>query len=153
MTSESAVGQRGGGAEDRRRTASVGKPLRRRNRSAQLAQPQAGCRRTRSCSIPRAVGAGSAPSRSVAWLTFDKREGRVLGTRPPPTSSLWSAGVAHHLPEVVEAAARGAETAKDGIREPEQRTVLVELAEVAHGVAGDVVAEGPRTRCAVPARG
>src|SRR5204863_7426973 len=65
----------------------------------------------------------------------------------------WSAGVAHHLSEVVEAAARRAETAKDGIREPQQRPVLVELAEVAHGVAGDVVAEGPRTRRAVPARG
>src|SRR5437762_13523510 len=75
MTSESAVGQRGDGAEDRRRTASVGKPLRRRTRSAQLAQPQAADARGRD-PIPRAAGAGSARSRSVAWLTLDKEEPR-----------------------------------------------------------------------------
>src|SRR5439155_24738972 len=79
--------------------------------------------------------------------------GASVETRPFPTLLLWSAGVAHHLSEVVEAAARGAETAKDGVREPQERPVLVDPAEVVHGVAGNVVAEGPRTRRAVPARG
>src|SRR5213079_2158549 len=51
------------------------------------------------------------------------------------------------------AAARGTETAKDRVCEPQERPVLVDPAEVVHGVAGDVIAEGPRTRCAVPARG
>src|SRR5213594_663308 len=79
-------------------------------------------------------------------------EGRVAETRPSPTSSLWRAGIVEHLPEVIEAAARRAETAEDRIREPQQRPVLLDPAKVAHGVARDVVSEGPRARRAVAAR-
>src|SRR2546426_4671388 len=79
-------------------------------------------------------------------------EGRVAKTRPSPTSSLWNAGVVDHLPEVIEAATRRAESAEDGVRKPQQRPVLVELAEVAHGVARDVVAECPRAGGAVTSR-
>src|SRR5256885_14678992 len=73
-------------------------------------------------SVPRASARGSGRSRNVARLTFDDDVGRGRLSRcgPSPTLSLWSAGVVHYLPEVIEAAARSAETAVDGIRESKQ---------------------------------
>src|SRR2546430_694881 len=92
-------------------------------------------------SVPRASSRGSGRSRNVARLTFDDDvgRGRVSKVRPLPILSLWGAGVVHHLPEVVEAAARSAETAEQRVRESKQRPVLIELAEVADGVTWNVV--------------
>src|SRR5438874_7662486 len=82
MTSESAVGQRGDSAEEAKDRERRQATEERRNRSAQLAQPQAADARGR-VPIPRALGAGSAKPRSVARLTLDRGRGRVLATRPP----------------------------------------------------------------------
>src|SRR2546421_4393116 len=97
--------------------------------------------------------AGSA--RYAKCCAVDVRGNRRAASarRGPPTPSLWGAGVVHHLPEVVDATRRRAAAAKERIREPQELSVLVELAEVVHGVAGDVVAECPRTRRAVAVRG
>src|SRR5437879_2330073 len=96
------------------------------------------------------AGNRSRPSSVRGWT---KGKDRVRRDAALPTSSLRCAGVAHHLPEVVEAAGCGAEATAEAIGEAQQRPVLVDLAEVCHGVAGDVVAECPSTRRGVSARG
>ena len=68
------------GAEDRRRTASVGKPL-KRDGTGRPSAPSPCRRRARSSSIPRGVGPGSARSGTVAQMTFPEGGAAFSPTR------------------------------------------------------------------------
>ena len=76
-------------------------------------------------------------------VSRSNKKGGALA-RPPPRRSLGITRIARdHVAEVVETAGRGTEATEQGIRESQERTVLVDPTEIVDGMAGDEVTKRP----------